>query len=190
MTSEDTIHDSDSITRTKTALVLDLADGRTVELTAHVATPRDDGLRGMEPRDRKSETQAGFQAGPATLILRDLDGEDADPIGLLPVDLQADIDAPDDWRRLDDDEVGKRICPDPSILGPVFEHDSGEAWLQIERKFQDGRPRFRVYIEAGDPSSGIWPVEERDRGQNHDQVAADARSLMQNYDHDAGGDDD
>jgi len=186
----ESIHDSDAITRTKTALVLDLADGRTVELTAHVATARDDGLRGMEPRDFGSETQAGYQAGPATLILRDLDAEGDDPIGLLPVDHDFDIDVPDDWRRVDPDEVERRIISDPSILGPVFEHDSNEAWLKIERKFQNGQPRFRVYIEAGTPSSGIWTVKERDSGQDPGLVAAAAQELMGRYTHDVGDDDD
>lgn len=196
------IRESSAITRTKTALVFDLADGRSVELTAHVATARDDGLRAMEPVDRegqKSTTQRGFDAGPARLILHDLDDEAADPIGVLPIDFEAPIEPPAEWSQLDVGDVRKRIG-DPAIRGPVFEHDSVEAWLLITRKFVDGTVRWRVYIEAGTPALGINPVaEQTETGYpvhcspsvsppgDQVRVAAIAEDLMEAYEH-GGGD--
>lgn len=184
--TDETIHDSDAITRTKTALVFDLADGRTVELTAHVQTPRDNGLRGMELRDSGSETQAVYQAGSASLILRDVDAEDDTPIGILPVDLDGlDIDIPDDWRLMDRDEVRRRIYSDVDMIGPVFEHESGEAWLRIERQYHLDSTYYHVYIEAGTLSLGIHPANDCWVNDDYQaELEATVQDILDDYDHD------
>jgi len=197
MTDDTSLTDSDAITPTATALVLELADGRAVELTAHVATARDDGLRAIEERevpdelqqqdDRLGTSQRVFEAGPATLVLRDFAAEDDDPIGLLPLDHldELDVDVPDDWARLGRKTVEQKIG-DPTYRNPVFEHDSREAWLIVERKFVDGDRQYRVYIEAGTPSLGIHPVEEQTvTSWDVDGLEDTVTEFLANYDHDS-----
>lgn len=194
MTSEKSLYESEAVTPTKTALVLDLADGRTVELTAHVRTPRDSGLRAIEERDPENDegtdSQRCFDAASTTLILRDLDAEDDDPIGLLPTD-DLDVDgerAPDGWELLGRETVAGKIG-DPFFHNPVWEHESGEAWVIVTRRFEDREDVFHIELEAGDPSSGIWPIEETDvpvDGTGATGVQEIARKFMAGYDH--GGD--
>lgn len=201
--TEKNLYESDAVTRTKTALVFDLADGRTVELTAHVRTSRDSGLRAIEERDPENEegteSQRCFEAATADLVLRDVVAEDDDPIGLLPVfDLDVDVDVPDDWERLDPETVAGKVG-DPYVMNPVFEHDSGEAWLVVTKKLEtyaetsvDGQksggtyPVFDVYIEAGTPSLGIHSVRDIQFSEDVDELENVVEAFLDEYDH--GGD--
>lgn len=197
------IVDSDAITPTKTALVLDLADGRRVELTAHVRTARDDGLRAIEEEDLSErgqpDTQRVFQAATTRFILRDVDAEDDDPIGLLPVsDLDhhqaAGPDPPDGWSKMEWDAVRQKLGYEKEFAGPCYEHESMEAWCKTEKLFHNGMPYFHIVIEGGDPAGGIWTQAETYVPDYTSLPSASsthraARSLMAEYEHRGGGGD-
>jgi len=191
--TDEPLTESDAVTRTKTALVLDLADGRTVELTAHVRTPRDSGLRAWEERDRENEestSQRAFDVASTTIIARDVGMEDDDPIGLLPTwDLDVDVDVPTGWTELGREKIAQKIG-DSEFHYPVFEHESGEAWLIGTRRFEDGVDVVQLEIEAGTPDSGIWTREQGtlryDDPALEQSIADLARELMLGFDWERG----